>query len=270
MAIASSPSPESVTDATARAVCLVERLRAENLSLRRELERLTVYRQLALCDELTGLPNRRAFEEALRREWSRRQRCEVPFALLVIDLDEFKPINDTFGHAVGDGVLRWFAQLLAHTCRDLDVPCRIGGDEFVILLPATDRAGAEVIGQRLARAARCAEGRPRLTGHGAVGFSWGCAATDEPVGSPTELLVRADDDMYRHKRGRSHPRLVGRAGRARDVGAPEPPRSWAGHDRALLPAAFGDDPLDFGESEPARAVPSAGDEPRGGRELNVA
>jgi len=181
---------------------LIARLRAENLGLRQEINRLTVYQQLAMRDELTGLHNRRAFEESLRREWSRSQRSLEALAVLFVDLDDFKPINDCFGHAVGDGVLRWFAQLLVRTCRAIDVVGRLGGDEFVILLPATDRAGAEAIAGRLAHAIETAPDAPRLPTARAVRFSWGVAALEDDVRSPSELLWRADDAMYRHKRRR--------------------------------------------------------------------
>jgi diguanylate cyclase (GGDEF)-like protein len=182
---------------------LVARLRAENFALRQELERLTIFRHLALRDELTGLHNRRSFEECLRREWSRAHRCLQPLAVLAIDLDQFKPINDSFGHAVGDGVLRWFAKQLSSACREIDVVGRLGGDEFVILLPSTDAAAAELIGQRLERSVEQAADAPRLPGGGAVRFSWGAAALADDARSPTELLIRADEAMYRHKRRRA-------------------------------------------------------------------
>ena len=182
---------------------LVARLRAENFALRQELERLTIFRHLALRDELTGLHNRRSFEECLRREWSRAHRCLQPLAVLAIDLDQFKPINDSFGHAVGDGVLRWFAQQLSRACREIDVVGRLGGDEFVILLPSTDAAAAGIIGQRLERQVAEAADAPRLPGGGAVRFSWGAAALADDARSPTELLMRADEAMYRHKRRRA-------------------------------------------------------------------
>jgi two-component system cell cycle response regulator len=124
-------------------------------------------------------------------------------AVLSIDLDEFKPINDSFGHAVGDGVLRWFAQQLLRACREVDVVCRVGGDEFVILLPATDRAGAEIMGERLERLVEQAADAPRLPGETSVRFSWGAASLDDGARSPTELLIRADEAMYRHKRRRA-------------------------------------------------------------------
>jgi diguanylate cyclase (GGDEF)-like protein len=181
----------------------VARLRAENFALRREIEQLTIFRHLALRDELTGVHNRRSFEEGLRREWSRAQRCLEPLSVLSLDLDAFKPINDSFGHAVGDGVLRWFAQQLVEACREMDLVCRMGGDEFAILLPGTDALGAEIMGQRLERRMEQAADAPRLPGGGAVRFSWGAASRDDGARSPTELLMHADEAMYRHKRRRA-------------------------------------------------------------------
>jgi len=200
---AHGPEAEPAADDVQAGRRVVARLRAENFALRQEIERLTIFRHLALRDELTGLHNRRSFEESLRREWSRTQRCLQPMAVLCIDLDEFKPINDSFGHAVGDGVLRWFAQQLVGACREVDVVCRMGGDEFAILLPSTDRDGARIMGQRLERLVEQATDAPRLPGGAAVRFSWGAASLDDGARSPTELLIRADEAMYRHKRRRA-------------------------------------------------------------------
>ena len=103
----------------------------------------------ALRDPLTGLGNHRAFHEELERQVAASLRYHVPLALFLIDLDEFKAINDGRGHAGGDRVLRGFGGLLASSLRLADRAFRVGGDEFAVLLPHTDLAGAQVVARRL-------------------------------------------------------------------------------------------------------------------------
>ncbi len=100
-------------------------------------------------DPLTGIPNRRAFQMMSRHELGRARRTHEPMALMVLDLDHFKSINDRDGHAAGDMVLRDFSTLLAAAVRDQDIICRFGGEEFVALLPATPLAGAATLAERI-------------------------------------------------------------------------------------------------------------------------
>jgi len=109
------------------------------------LERQTT---LALTDSLTGLPNRRAFEELARRELARADRVGSPFALALIDIDDFKLINDQLGHAGGDLVLRRFAAAASRTLRSTDVAARVGGDEFAVILPDVDARSAVAVLER--------------------------------------------------------------------------------------------------------------------------
>lgn len=106
--------------------------------------------QLASLDGLTGIPNRRHFDQAFEREWARCQRSGHPISLIMADVDHFKNYNDTLGHAAGDRVLQDIATLLS-TCiqRPADVVARYGGEEFVILLPETPAAEAQQIAQRI-------------------------------------------------------------------------------------------------------------------------
>ena len=103
----------------------------------------------AACDSLTGLANRKSFDQLLRREVSRSNRLNSHLALLVVDLDDFKQINDRFGHLAGDQALVDFATLLRDAFRGPDLVFRYGGDEFVILLPDTDVVGAERVAERI-------------------------------------------------------------------------------------------------------------------------
>jgi diguanylate cyclase (GGDEF)-like protein len=103
----------------------------------------------SLRDPLTGLLNRRSFDEALGEALARMRRLDEVFALCVLDLDHFKAINDTYGHAVGDAVLRSVAHTMAAGVREIDKVFRMGGEEFAVILPAMDAAAAVAAGERL-------------------------------------------------------------------------------------------------------------------------
>jgi len=152
----------------------------------------------ALRDPLTGLGNHRAFQEELDRQVAAALRYEVPLALLLIDLDEFKAINDGRGHAGGDRVLRAFGRLLNGTLRRADRAFRVGGDEFAVLLPHTDLDGAGVVARRLLGLSlqpplRVEELEP-------LSFSGGVSALPDYAVSPTQLYAQADAALYAAKR----------------------------------------------------------------------
>ena len=105
--------------------------------------------RLATTDELTGLSNRRHFLALAEAEWSRFQRYNRPLSLIVFDIDHFKSINDQFGHDVGDRALAHVAKLCMESKRSLDIAARTGGDEFVVLLPETELAQADIVADRL-------------------------------------------------------------------------------------------------------------------------
>jgi len=115
----------------------------ENARLLEEVQRL------AITDHLTGIYNRRQLFELGARELLRAQRFAHPLSVLMLDIDRFKTVNDSYGHAAGDEVLRQVAQHCAHFIRDFDVLARYGGEEFAILLPETDADGAWRLGERL-------------------------------------------------------------------------------------------------------------------------
>ncbi|HUQ25840.1 MAG TPA: GGDEF domain-containing protein [Burkholderiales bacterium] len=173
----------------------VNRLRTRLSDSHQELQ-LAVERigELAIRDELTGVYNRRYLMEALAREQSRAERLGTPFAVCLIDIDHFKSINDGFGHAAGDSVLKEFARLIPSELRGVDVHGRFGGEEFLIVLPGTDRAGAQVCAERVRAKteATAFAGVARVT----VTIGVSIYAGKEPVSS---LLARADKALYQGK-----------------------------------------------------------------------
>ncbi|MFT4113659.1 diguanylate cyclase [Silvibacterium sp.] len=149
-------------------------------------------KQLAATDALTGLYNRRAFDLYLRREWRLSARRQKPLGLLAIDLDHFKRINDTYGHADGDRVLKKVAQVLQEQVRGSDVVARLGGEEFAVLLPGTGQEDAAHVAEGL-RAAVEAE----LCGGHRVTVSIGVAAgTNLARSEECLLLPQADAALY--------------------------------------------------------------------------
>ena len=152
----------------------------------------------ALRDPLTGLGNHRAFHEELGRQVAAALRYEVPLALLLIDLDEFKAINDGRGHAGGDRVLRGFGTLLTGSLRLADRAFRVGGDEFAVLLPHTDLAGARVVARRLL--AQALQPTIRVEGLEPLSFSGGISAMPERALGPAQLFSQADAALYEAKR----------------------------------------------------------------------
>jgi diguanylate cyclase (GGDEF)-like protein len=151
----------------------------------------------ALVDGLTGLANRRAASDAVHLETVRAERLETPLAVVLADLDGFKDVNDAHGHAVGDAVLRVFAEVLRETLRESDVAGRWGGEEFLLLLPGADEEGAAQLAERVRveLAGRSIPGVPglRVTASFGVAQYAGEATTEQ-------LVAAADDALYRAKR----------------------------------------------------------------------
>jgi diguanylate cyclase (GGDEF)-like protein len=172
---------------------------AAQASIALENERLhrTVKRQ-AITDELTQLANRRRFTETLAVEVRRAERFGDPLALVLADLDDFKQINDRYGHQAGDEVLRRFADVLRENVRDFDLPVRYGGEEFAVLLPEADLAGGEQLARRLQtallrlRLPEIGRDRPPVTA------SFGVAAFPQ-ARTAEEILSAADGALYRAK-----------------------------------------------------------------------
>jgi diguanylate cyclase (GGDEF)-like protein len=160
----------------------------------------TVERQ-AVTDELTGLANLRAFHSILEREIERSKRFNTPLALVMLDLDHFKHINDEYGHQQGDEVLALVADVLRDFSRDIDAPTRYGGEELAVILPQTDSEGAAQLAERIREAVERLE-VPRVDGEGSLRLqaSFGVAALPENAASRDGLVAAADAALYRAKR----------------------------------------------------------------------
>lgn len=154
--------------------------------------------QLAATDSLTGLHNRRHFFELAEREFERARRYGRPLAAIMLDIDHFKHVNDSYGHAIGDQVLRVIASRCQESLREIDVLGRYGGEEFVALLPENDLEGACKAAERL-RLRVADTPMDTLRGPLTVTISLGVAAFTESCPGPSELLNQADAAMYAAK-----------------------------------------------------------------------
>ena len=172
--------------------------------VRSQLRQSRAYTHLerqTLIDDLTGVYNRRGTLLALDQAFARWRRTGHPLAVLLVDVDDFKQINDTLGHLSGDAVLRDVAGALSESVRITDTVGRLGGDEFLVVLPDTPREVAELIAKRAADAARGISPE-----RDAVSVSIGVGCADAGNESIAALIEAADRDMYRAKRSSAHTR----------------------------------------------------------------
>ena len=181
----------SETDELARWLVSQAAIALENAELHHVVQRQ------ATTDELTGLANRRRFMESLANEIERVERFGGELTLLLADIDDFKRINDRFGHHVGDEALRRFAGLLTAELREIDVAARIGGEEFAVLLPETDLEGALVAAGRIRGAV--AGDELVLSDEVRVRFTASLGVAAHAGDPPEVLLQRADAALYRAK-----------------------------------------------------------------------
>ncbi|WP_313954232.1 diguanylate cyclase [Accumulibacter sp.] len=175
----------------------LDRAHRDLIRANRELaQREKAIREISLTDALTGVGNRRHLDENLAAEWQRARRYGQPLSLLIFDIDHFKRVNDTWGHEAGDRVLQEVGALLRTFLRDSDRASRLGGEEFVLLMPGSSLVQAEAAAERLrqAVAARAMSGLPGVT----VSLGVAGLANDEDGSS---LLARADAALYRAKQG---------------------------------------------------------------------
>ncbi|MFW6289081.1 MAG: GGDEF domain-containing protein [Spirochaetota bacterium] len=164
---------------------------------------LAATRRLAAVDELTGLYNRRFLNVYLEKELNRARRHHETFSMLFVDLDDFKSINDTFGHETGDRVLSTLSREIEQLLRAEDFAARYGGEEFLVVLPHTDTDGAERFAERLCERVATME----LPNEVRVTFSGGLVTYPVHGGTTQELLQKADAALYEAKsRGKAHVR----------------------------------------------------------------
>ena len=189
-------------------VLLVERLVKENQEMQNRLnsadeklqqqaEEIASQTEAARTDTLTGLPNRRAFDEEIDRLIEEYKLGSAPFSLVMVDVDRFKSFNDTYGHQTGDHVLEMLGEVLRATSRDIDMPVRLGGEEFTVLLPATEVFPACSVADRIRQTLEKSE----ITADGktlSVTASFGVAQS-MPGEQADSILRRADEALYEAK-----------------------------------------------------------------------
>jgi diguanylate cyclase (GGDEF)-like protein len=154
---------------------------------------------LALTDSLTGLINRRQFLKIAELEFERARRFQHSLTVIMIDVDNFKFVNDTYGHMVGDQILKTVATRCSEQLRGIDVLARLGGDEFIVLLAETNVEGARSVAGRLRR---CVTNIPDYTDQGQpkISFSMGIATLAEDCPDLASLLKQADDLLLKAKK----------------------------------------------------------------------
>jgi diguanylate cyclase len=177
---------------------LQQRLELAEKQLAAQAAEIKAHESEARTDSLTGLSNRRAFDDELKRRLNEWDRKGTPVTLVLLDIDFFKKFNDTHGHQVGDEVLRQVAKTLRKQARDMDVPCRYGGEEFAAILPATDVAGACVVAERIRKAVEetviASDGKTLK-----VTCSLGLSEV-RPGDDQAKIIRRADDALYKSKK----------------------------------------------------------------------
>ncbi len=176
---------------------LQQRLEQAEKQLAAQAQEIRTHESEARTDSLTGLSNRRAFDDELKRRLCEWERKHTPYTLVLLDIDHFKRFNDTHGHQVGDEVLRQMAKVLKAQSRDMDLPCRYGGEEFAVILPATDAASACKVAERIRAAVEASttvcDGKT-LKVTCSVGLSAVAAGDDV-----TRFIRRADEALYKSK-----------------------------------------------------------------------
>ncbi|HZV75274.1 MAG TPA: diguanylate cyclase [Conexibacter sp.] len=179
------------------------------------LENVDLHDQVArqaVTDELTGLFNHGRFQQVIAAEAAAARRFDQPLGLVMLDIDDFKRVNDTYGHQQGDVVLREVARILRDCTREVDEPARYGGEELAVALQQTDLAGAEAIAERVRTLVEALE-LSRLDGRGTLRITVSCGVAASADGDPIALVAAADAALYAAKR----------AGKNRTIRAGAPP-----------------------------------------------
>ncbi|MEP6979463.1 MAG: sensor domain-containing diguanylate cyclase [Nakamurella sp.] len=167
--------------------------------------------RMVMSDALTGVPNRRAFDQAMRTEWRRCTRALEPLSVLMIDIDNFKRFNDSFGHPVGDAALIAVGRALSGSLhRAGDVLARYGGEEFAVVMPGVDAVGAITVANRLVQAVRAVTVRQAVGWNASVSIGAATWLPGSELTKSSELISRADAALYAAKaagKDRAHPPL---------------------------------------------------------------
>jgi diguanylate cyclase (GGDEF)-like protein len=161
-----------------------------------ELKEYEYKNNLIMIDELTGLYNRRFLFDYLDKEYNRSSRKNLNFSIAFIDLDDFKKINDTYGHNIGDRILKEFSEILKDVIRLEDIPARFGGEEFVLAMPDTDLNNAKLVTKRLIAKIR----KNVFSNNINLTFSAGIACYPEHGDKVEEIIEKADQALYYSKR----------------------------------------------------------------------
>lgn len=187
--------------AIARSTELEAELKASSSKIESLRSNLDDARKASETDGLTGLPNRRSFDLGLAMEFERATTNQGDLSLIIADVDHFKRFNDTYGHMIGDEVLRLVGRVLKSLIKGSDTPARYGGEEFCILLPTTDAKGAFIVAEQVRNAIASKSLKSARTGesYGNVTLSFGCAAL-RADDTPESLYERADAALYQAKR----------------------------------------------------------------------
>jgi len=198
------PISEVVLGAKIRAMQRIIQMRTSLVVLARKLDIANQeLKRLSASDGLTGIPNRRLFDEYIAREWRRARRNTGSIALMMCDVDHFKNFNDTYGHQAGDDCLRRVAAALQTVMeRAADIVARYGGEEFAVVLPETEIAGALFMAEKIRQAIQDLEIPHRASPHGVITLSIGVAAIvpNEHM-THDELIQAADRALYQAKHG---------------------------------------------------------------------
>ncbi len=186
-----------------------------------EMSQLQQTERYAITDPLTDLYNRRYFQNALETEIRRSRRHSLAMALLMLDLDSFKSVNDVYGHPFGDRVLRRSGQVVRRAVRESDTACRFGGEEFAVVLPETDRLGGLAVGDRVRNAIREDFGENPVDGRlVAMTISGGVACYPADGDTADGLIARADQALYRSKAGGRNTVVIHHSEKRRSVRYP--------------------------------------------------